>query len=239
MDSGKEGSSRVVWIIGATGGIGSACAREFDSMGYRVAITGRNQGTLDQLLRDLSDRAIGVPCDITNEHSVAEAYHEIRSRLGRVEILVNAAGVFPGETFTETSIETFDATIETNVVGLFVPCQAVTPSMVEHKSGTIVNVLSIASEKAFLNGAAYVASKFAALGFTRSLREEVRKSGVKVIGILPGATNTPAWSEQMRADNRDRMMHAEDIAVVIRQAVEQPARMMTEEITIRPIGGDL
>ncbi len=178
-------------------------------------------------------------CDVTSESSVEEAMAIIVAERGAVDVLINCAGVFPGETFTETSLATFDQTIETNLIGTFLAARAVLPAMYERKSGVIIDMLSVASEKAFVNGAAYVASKHAALGFTRALREEARKFGVKVIAFLPGATETPAWSEEMREEHRDRMMQPSDIALLVRQVLEQPERMITEEITIRPIGGDL
>jgi NADP-dependent 3-hydroxy acid dehydrogenase YdfG len=99
--------------------------------------------------------------------------------------------------------------------------------------------LSIASEKAFKGGAAYIASKFAMRGFTDSLREEARKHNVRVIAVLPGATETLLWDEDERAKYHARMMQPEDIASVVCAALKMPERALVEEIRMRPIGGDL
>ncbi|HET6511411.1 MAG TPA: SDR family NAD(P)-dependent oxidoreductase, partial [Candidatus Kapabacteria bacterium] len=103
----------------------------------------------------------------------------------------------------------------------------------------IVQLLSIASIKAFAGGAAYIASKFGALGLTNSLREEAREYNVKVIAVLPGATETPLWDAQEREKHHERMMQPEDIASTVIHLLQQPDRMLAEEIVLRPIGGDL
>jgi 3-oxoacyl-[acyl-carrier protein] reductase len=228
---------QVAWVTGGTSGIGLEIARALVARGVRVAVTGRDRTKLDEAAGELG--VLALQCDMSQEREVEEAHARIEAELGPVDILVNNAGISPFTKFSETSIEEFDEVIDINLTGYFLAARAVLPSMYERKQGAIVQVLSIASIKAFAGGAAYIASKFGALGLTNSLREEARKHNVKVIAILPGATETPVWGAEEREKFHERMMQPEDIALTVMQLLEQPERMLTEEIVLRPIGGDL
>jgi 3-oxoacyl-[acyl-carrier protein] reductase len=227
---------QVAWVTGGTSGIGLEIAKELAARGIRVAVTGRSQEKLD-VTSQLG--FLALQCDMSVESEVHQAHQSIERELGPVDILINNAGISPFTKFSETSIEEFDEVIRINLTGYFLAAKAVLPSMYERKSGAIVQMLSIASIKAFAGGAAYIASKFGALGFTNSLREEARKHNVKVIAVLPGATETPLWGVEEREKFHERMMQPEDIAKTVVHLLEQPERMLTEEILIRPIGGDL
>jgi 3-oxoacyl-[acyl-carrier protein] reductase len=228
---------QVAWVTGGTSGIGLEIAKALVSRGIRVAVTGRDQTKLDKTASDLG--ALAIKCDMSSEHEVGEAHAAIVSQVGPVDILINNAGISPFTKFSETTIEEFDRVIEINLSGYFFAAREVLPSMYARKQGAIVQMLSIASVKAFAGGAAYIASKFGALGLTNSLREEARKHNVKVIAVLPGATETPLWGVEEREQFHERMMQPEDIALTVMQLLEQPERMLTEEILLRPIGGDL
>ena len=227
----------VAWVTGGASGIGLEIARAFVARGLRVAVTGRTRSKLDSVSSELG--VLSLECDMSSEREVRAAHEAIVRDLGPVDVLVNNAGISPFTTFSETSVEEFDEVIGINLSGYYLAARAVLPSMYERKSGAIVQLLSIASVKAFAGGAAYVASKFGALGFTNSLREEARKHNVKVIAIMPGATETPLWDPDALDKFRERMMQPEDIAQAVMHVLDQPARMLTEEIILRPIGGDL
>jgi short-subunit dehydrogenase len=109
------------------------------------------------------------------------------------------------------------------------------------KRGTIINILSVASVKTFTNCSVYAATKAGALAFSRSLREEVRPHNIKVIDILAGATETPLWTEESRAEFSGRMMQPDDIAEAVSSAVElaRRERVSVEELLVRPRLGDL
>jgi 3-oxoacyl-[acyl-carrier protein] reductase len=228
---------QVAWVTGGTSGIGLEIAKALVARGVRVAVTGRDQIKLDKTASELG--VLALQCDMSSERDLREAHAAISSQLGPVAILINNAGISPFTKFSETSIEEFDQVIDINLTGYFLAAREVLPSMYERRPGAIVQVLSIASIKAFAGGASYVASKFGALGLTNSLREEARKYHVKVIAILPGATETPLWGAQEREQYHERMMQPEDIAITVVQLLEQPERMLTEEIVLRPIEGDL
>jgi short-subunit dehydrogenase len=231
-----------VWITGATSGIGRACAKLFASHGYCIAASGRDEARLESLLAELDTvgaRAIGTRTDVGDEGDVINAYEAIIDGFGHVDVLINNAGIAAWGTFTETTLEEFDESLRINVIGYLLPTQQVLADMKQRKSGDIVNVLSVASRKAFKNGAAYNASKFAALGFTDSLREEVRKDGIRVLSVFPGATVTPMWDEDELAKFSERMIEPDDVARSIYDALQTDRRATIEEIVIRPIGGDL
>ncbi|HEY3874649.1 MAG TPA: SDR family oxidoreductase [Candidatus Kapabacteria bacterium] len=233
----------IAWIAGGSRGIGLACAARLGREGYRIAISSRSASHSESAASDLREQgsfAIAVPCDVTREESVRHAYSTIREFFGAVpDVLVNSAGISPWSTFSETSILEFDNVIATNTMGMFLTSRAVLGEMYARGSGAIVQMLSVASLKGFRNGAAYVASKHASLGFTNALREEARAHGIRVISIFPGATETELWDEEHRAKFHDRMMQPEDIAEAVVAALRLPTRALIEEIVLRPIGGDL
>ncbi len=239
----------LAWIVGGSSGIGLACAQALAREGYRLALSGRDEAALraasGTLTADSHNRlsvheVLLVPCDVSVEANVKDTYRKIVDHFGRApDVLVNSAGISPWSTFTETSTEEFDKVIAINTRGMFLTSRAVLPAMYARGSGAIVQMLSVASIKGYKNGAAYVASKFASLGFTNALREEAREHGVRVIAVFPGATETPLWSDRQREKYHERMMQPSDIASAIAAALREPQRTMVEEILLRPIHGDL
>ena len=111
--------------------------------------------------------------------------------------------------------------------------------MISKGGGTIINILSVVTKKTFTNSSIYSASKWGLLGYSNSLREEVRKHNIKVINVIPGATETPIWSKEMRNEHSERMMSSDEIARVLVWAFLQKSNLVTEEIVLRPIEGDL
>ena len=239
----EEEPKQIVWITGASSGIGLACATMFAKQGFRIVMSGRNR---PELLRkageliEIGGDVRAVQCDVTTEEDVEWAIKSIIKVFGEgPDILINNAGISPYDDIDKMTTVTFDKVISTNLTGNFLCAKAVLPEMIRKGAGVIFQILSIASTKAFAGGTAYGASKFGALGFTNSLREEVRGKGVKVVAVMPGAVDTPAWDESDRNEHHDRMMQPDDIALAISDIVKQPQRVMVEEIVMRPIGGDL
>ncbi|HET6402263.1 MAG TPA: SDR family oxidoreductase [Candidatus Kapabacteria bacterium] len=241
--------TKLAWIVGGSRGIGFACAEALAKEEYKLAISGQGENTSSKavaLLIANSRKAtfvpdvLSVPCDITQEREVKEAYKKILDHFGSApDVLINSAGISPWDTFSKTSIEEFDAVMAVNLRGMFLTTRAVLPEMYARGSGTIVQLLSVAGIKAYKNGAAYVASKYGARGLTNTLREEAREHGVRVIGVIPGATETELWDDDERKQYHDRMMQPEDIAHAIVAALRLPNRTVVEEIILRPIQGDI
>jgi 3-oxoacyl-[acyl-carrier protein] reductase len=228
----------IALVTGATEGIGRAIGFALGRAGYRVGVCARTGPKVEALLADLRKEGItaaGQAADVGNPESVRSLIQTITTELGPVDTLVNNAGIAIFRPFSELSLEDWDATMATNLRSLFLMTREVLPGMRERKSGVIVNVASLAGKNAIAGGTAYVASKHAVLGFSRSLMLEVRKEGIRVLAICPGSVDT-ALIRNIRkpADSAAAMLQPEDVAQAILDALRMPVRALVSEIDIRP-----
>lgn len=232
----------VVWVTGASRGIGYEVAKAFAEIGTQVVVTSRNRRKLASLVRQIERKggyAKAYVCDVSSERSVAATAKQILERLGRVDVLVNNAGVTYFKSLRETSRSEFDEVIAANLRGTFLCIKAVIESMVRRRSGHIINVISVAAQNTYTKSSAYSASKAGVLALTNVLREEVRPFNIKVAAVIPGATETQMWRESTRDKYGHRMMSAEDVAKVVVSIFQAPKRAHIEEIIFRPQLGDL
>lgn len=228
-------------ITGATRGIGLAIARALAAAGCDLIITGRDERTLNHASRELRRHKIRVlahPCDVRDPHSVDALFRAIRRDFRRLDILVNNAGIaHPNLPVEQLPYPVWKDVLATNVDGTFLVTQA---SLVMMKRGaTIVNNLSIAATRVFAGSAAYNASKHAALGLTNTLREELRPRGIRVIGLLPGATNTAIWKTLWPEAPRRKMMSPETVAQAVIAVILLPPDATVETLEILPTTGTL
>jgi len=232
----------VVWVAGATSGIGREVARAFAAIGARVCVSGRRKGLLVRLVSEIErqgGRAVAVPCDVTHPSMVAAAWRTIRRKCGPVDVLVNNAGVTVFKTFASTTLDEFDEIISTNLLGPIACIKAVVPDMTRRKRGSIFNILSNAAVKTFEGSAAYTATKAGLLGLGRVLREELRDANVRVHNVLPGATDTAMWSAGARKKYRARMMSPAGVAAAVVGAYLMPPDVVIDEMVVRPVRGDI
>ncbi|MCX7877883.1 MAG: SDR family oxidoreductase [Ignavibacteria bacterium] len=234
--------SKVVWITGASTGIGFELGKVFARGGYTVIATGRRKSRLVSLVSEIrfaGHEAFAFVCDVRKERSVLSTKKKIIENCGTIDVLINNAGITTFKSFADTKTPEFDDIISVNLRGSFLATKAVLPVMLRKKNGNIVNILSVASEKVFTNSSAYSASKAGARAMFNVLREELRKYNIKVTNILPGASDTPMWSSHMRQRYSRRMMTPREVAEVVFQAVNQPKKVVVEEIILRPVKGDI
>ena len=230
-----------IWITGASSGIGKAAAKEFARTGSKVFISSRRKTELDRLNSELENENLSVeifPCNIASSSNVDQTVKKILSN-NRIDCLINNAGITSFKLAKDNSINEIDDIIHTNLLGPIYSIKSVLPSMIKQGGGTIINILSVVTKKVFTKSSAYAASKQGLLGYTNSLREEIRNQNVRVINVIPGATQTPMWNSDMREKYGDRMMTTEEIAQVIVWLYLQKGNIVTEEIVLRPILGDL
>jgi short-subunit dehydrogenase len=229
-------------ITGATKGIGRAITNIFAKNGFDLALCARTQADLDQCKTDLQKAHPNIEIltkvvDVSKKEEVLAFADFIKSKWSTVDILMNNAGVFlPGEIANEEDGK-LESQIETNLYSAYHLTRAILPIMLPQKAGHIFNMCSIASQIAYPNGGSYSISKFALLGFSKVLREEMKDKGIRVTSILPGATWSASWAGVDLPESR--LAKAEDIAKVIWNAWELSDSAVLEEVVIRPQLGDL
>jgi len=237
-------------ITGANRGIGLAIARALAREGCHLIITGRDQRALakacieldklqsDQLPKKLNFPVLAQSCDVRSPDSVDYLFALVRGLRKPLDILINNAGIgHPNLTVGELPYPTWMEVIDINLNGLFLMTQAALAVM--KRGSTIVNNLSIAAERVFPGSAAYNASKHGALGFTNTLREELRLKGIRVIALMPGATDTAIWDTLWPKAPRRKMISPETVAQTVVSALLLPENTTVEKIQVMPSRGTL
>ena len=232
---------QVALITGATRGIGLAIARALAVEGCELVLTARDAKTLKRVSRELARRKIRVvaqPCDVRDPHSVDALFRTVRREFRRLDLLINNAGIAHANLpMDRLPYPVWRDVLATNVDGTFLVTQAALAIM--KRGATIVNNLSISAHRVFAGSGAYTASKHAALGLTNTLREELRPRGIRVIGLLPGATDTDIWNTLWPQAPRRKMMPAESVAQAVIDAILLPVNVTIENLEIVPSSGSL
>ena len=228
-------------ITGASRGIGAAIARALAAQACNLILTSRDEKALRKIGKEVLRNRIVVltqACDVRDPHSVDDLFRTVRREFGRIDILVNNAGIAHANlTVDKLPYPIWKDVLATNLDGTFLVTQAALSLM--QRGGTIVNNLSIAATRVFAGSAAYNTSKHAALGFTNTLREELRGKGIRVIGLLPGATDTDIWKTLWPQAPRKKMISAETVAQALIQAIVLPSSATVETLEILPTAGTL
>jgi len=239
-------SGRLALITGANRGIGLAIARALARAGCNLIITARDQRALAKARTELEKlqpgklnlQVLAQSCDVRSPDSVDYLFALVRGLHKPLDILVNNAGIgHPNQTVSELPYPTWMEVLDTNLNGLFLITQAALAVM--QRGSTIVNNLSIAAERVFPGSAAYNASKHGALGFTNTLREELRPKGIRVIALMPGATDTAIWDTLWPKAPRRKMISAETVAQTVVSALLLPANATVDKIVVMPSCGTL
>lgn len=234
--------NKVVWVTGASSGIGKAIAEKFSKEGCIVVVTARRKSRLDGIVKGIrltGGEATALVCDVSSEQSVFSTAETIRGKCGTIDVLINNAGSTVFKSFLDTSTKDYDNVIDTNLKGPFLCMKAVLPQMIKRKTGFIINILSVAANTTFENSSVYSASKAGLQAMATCIRKEVRKHNIKICNIYPGAVETDMWDSKARQQFRNRMMSPADIGEVTFDVYNKPERLMIEDLVVRPVRGDL
>lgn len=231
-----------VVITGASKGIGKALAEKFASEGHHVFLCARNKKHLEETAAAIARAYPGtvvnsVDADLSDKEEARQCGKVILEKIKRVDILINNAGQFIPGSVTNEADGTLEKMIGVNLYAAYHLTRSLLPAMMAARSGHIFNISSIAALKAYDNGGAYSISKFAVMGFSKNLREEMKAFNIKVTTVYPGAVYTSSWEGS--GVERSRIMEANDIAEAIFSATRLSPQACIEDIVIRPQLGDL
>ncbi|MEQ8242775.1 SDR family NAD(P)-dependent oxidoreductase [Fulvivirga sp.] len=236
---------RIAFISGATSGIGKATAELLAQNIFKLIITGRRKDRLEELSNTLSNQTevYTTSFDIRDKEAVFKAIQELPEEWKQVDVLINNAGNAHGlGPIHEGNVEDWDAMIDINVKGLLYLTKAITPSMIERKSGHVVNIGSIAGKEVYPNGNVYCASKHAVDAINNGMRMDFNPFGIKVTAINPGLVETEFSlvrfkGDEKRADNVYKgfdALQAADIADTILYVVTRPAHVNISDMVVFP-----
>ena len=219
-------------ITGGSSGIGLAIGKVLVNAGSRVAITGRDQARVTLAATWIN--AHPIKADVSNEDDVKRTYREFFQKFGHLDILVNSAGFGLRAPLAEMNRAQFDAVFQTNVTGTMLMSREAAKHFIERKSGNIVNLGSTAALRGAPNGTAYYASKFAVRGMTECWRAELRQHNVRVFLVNPSEvlTNFASNAGFSQDDDNPTKLQSEDIAHVVKAALEMNDRGFTTELTV-------
>jgi short-subunit dehydrogenase len=231
-----------VVITGASRGIGKALAQKFASQKFDLALCARTEKDLLILKEQIASGFPGIEifikkCDVSKKREVLSFAEDVKQHFKAVDVLINNAGVFiPGSVHNEDD-GALEKVMETNLYSAYHLTRALIQPMMDRKSGDIFNICSVASISAYENGGSYSISKFAMLGFSKNLREEMKPHNVRVTPIILGATYTDSW--ESAGIPPERFIKPEDVAKAVWDVHCLSKQSVVEEIVIRPQLGDI
>ena len=228
-------------ITGASKGMGKAMAEKFAIEKNNVFICSRNEKELAKTAEELNKKYEGTVAyfatDLSEKNGVDQFDNWLSSQNVQTDILINNAGQFiPGSIYNEEE-GTLEKMIEVNLYSAYHLTRKLLPAMMKKKSGHIINMCSTASLSAYNNGGSYSISKYALMGFSKNLREEMKPYHVKVTAVYPGAVYTSSWEKS--GVPAERMMSVEDIAKLVYTVAMLSPQACVEDIVLRPLPGDL
>lgn len=229
-------------VTGAGRGIGRAVAIAFAREGAAVLLASRSERELERVAGEVESaggRAVVAPTDVRDESAVGAMVRRALGELGRIDVLVTAAGVATFGPVADTKTTDWDQLLAVNLRGVFLCCRAVLPAMTAQRRGTIINVGSVVTSRTLPGAGAYTACKYGVLGLSRVLAEEMRPHRLRVGVLSAGATDTPLWDAIPGGPARERMLRPEQVAeaAVLMASLAEGATL--EEVTLLPAEGVL
>lgn len=228
--------SQIVVITGAGRGIGAAIAHRLAVRGATTVLCGRTRSQLESTAHAISKtggKADIIECDVTSLASVEQLVRRVEDRFGRVDVLVNNAGIGGfGGPLHQLPPEQWEQILNTNLRGVYYAIAAFAPMMIKAKGGHIINISSLAGKNALPNGAAYAASKWGLNGLSYSVAEELRAHNIRVSVVCPGSVDT-SLSPHAGKD-KNKMLQPEDVAHAVEMLVTQAPQSFISEVLLRP-----
>lgn len=228
-------SGKKVVVAGATGGIGSSLVKLLVQSGAEVFITGRNNEKLSNIAA-----AHGIPAshllaiDISNGTQMEELAATVLRQLGTPDILINLAGIGIIKPLEQLSLDDFSQSIQTNLIGAFLFVKSFLPAMKEVKKGLIINVPGVLGKVPMAGAAAYSASKYGIVGMMQSIREELKRTEIRITNLFLGGVDSPFWDEIDLRVQKDKMIREEEAARSIWFLCQQPASGVVSEMVLQP-----
>ena len=229
-------------ITGATKGLGRAIAEIFATQGFDLCVCARTETDLQAMQAEWATRFPEVQlhtfqADVGKKSETLEFAEFVGETCPRVDVLINNAGIYIGGLVSEEREGSLETMLETNLYSAYHLTRALLKQMMPHRAGHIFNMCSVASFMAYPNGGSYSISKFALLGFSKVLREEMKPHGIKVTSIMPGA----AWSDSWQGADfpAERLMQASDVAKAVWGCYDLSPAAVVEDLILRPQLGDL
>ena len=237
----KLSKLKLVYITGATKGIGRSTAITFAKAGWDLILLSRNMDLMEKLKVELSNTSSKinlVKCDLSDTKEIDHCVSESIKKYGCPSVLINNAGCAFNCDLVEMNLKEWEQTIQINLTSVFQICRLIVPEM-RKNGGLIINVSSHASYNAFPKWGAYCVSKSALAMFTKCLREEERSNSIRASTITLGSVNTPLWdSESINSDfDRNSMLSSIKVSETILYMAEQPESQLVEDLTLMPAGG--
>ena len=231
----------LIVITGGTKGIGRALVERFVQDKYEVLTCSRDESALKALADDIKKTygktILTIPADFSKSEDVKLFSGYVLKQNLPIACLINNVGIYqPGQLLDEKE-GVLEWILQVNLMSAYQITRNLVPEMLKHKSGIIINICSTASKYPFSNGGAYGISKFALLGMTKILREELKERNIKVIAILPGATDTASWENE--PVDKEKLMNAKDVAETVYSAFSLKGNAVIEEVIIKPQRGDI
>lgn len=241
----KNIAGKTIVITGASSGLGEAAARHLADRGAAVVVGARRVERIEALAREINDgggKAIAVATDVTDRAQVQALVDAAMEAFGRLDVIVNNAGLMPQSPLEGLRVEEWDRMIDVNIKGVLYGIAAALPYFQRQKAGHFINVSSVAGHKVHPNSAVYSATKFAVRALSEGLRQEVKPYNIRTTIISPGAVSSelantitdPEVSASMHAFYADIAIPADAFARAVAFAIEQPEDVDINEILFRP-----
>ncbi|MDP8966060.1 MAG: SDR family oxidoreductase [Cyanobacteriota bacterium] len=226
---------KVVVVIGATGGIGSALTHKLAAQGASLVLVARDSSRLAALESQLGiTQVLSVPTDITDPSQVETLMSKAATQFGQIDVLVNAAGAGVMKQYNKIEPADLDAMLDLNLKGSFYTCQAAAEVMKDKKSGHICNIIGILGKHSMAMASAYCASKFGVVGFSKCMADELKRFGIKFTLFYFGGVDSPFWDNVSLKVDRSKMLTPETAANAILFALKADPQAVPMEINIQP-----